>query len=107
MAEVTDKLQTSLAKINPDKAVEQLTHRLDAIEERFKEVLDRVAQRSDLDGLKLIEAHVVELSAHIEQTRGRLDRIDTLDELVLRGERLSRVAEGTGPTTPQQPGAFH
>jgi Sel1 repeat len=90
LAEVTDKLQASLAKINPDKTVEQLTHRLDAIEERFKEVLDRVAQRSDLDGLKLIEAHVVELSAHIEQTRGRLDRIDTLDQRV---ESIARKLE--------------
>lgn len=90
LAEVAERLQTSLAKINPDKAVEQLTHRLDAIEERFKEVLDRVAQRSDLDGLKLIEAHVVELSAHIDQTRGRLDRIDTLDERV---ESIARKLE--------------
>ena len=39
-----------------------------------------MAQRSDLDGLKLIEAHVMELAAHVEQTRGRLDRIDAIDE---------------------------
>ena len=57
-----------------------LNHRLDAIEERFNEALGQVVQRSDLDGLKLIEAHVIELAAHVEQTRGRLDRIDAIDD---------------------------
>ena len=90
LAEVADKLQTSLAKINPDKAVEQLNHRLDAIEERFQEVLDRVAQRSDLGGLRLIEAHVLELSAYVEQSRSRLDRIDALDSKV---ESIARKLE--------------
>jgi localization factor PodJL len=80
IAEIADRLQGSLAGINPDKAVAHLNHRLDAIEERFNEALSQVAQRSDLDGLKLIEAHVMELAAHVEQTRGRFDRIDAIDE---------------------------
>ena len=80
IADIAERLQGSLAGINPDKAVAHLNHRLDAIEERFNEALSQVAQRSDLDGLKLIEAHVMELAAHVEQTRGRLDRIDAIDE---------------------------
>ena len=80
LAEIAERLQGSLAGINPDKAVAHLNHRLDAIEERFNEALSQVARRSDMDGLKLIEAHVMELAAHVEQTRGRLDRIDAIDE---------------------------
>ena len=80
LADIAERLQGSLAGINPDKAVAHLNHRLDAIEERFNEALSQVAQRSDLDGLKLIEAHVMELAAHVEETRGRLDRIDAIDE---------------------------
>jgi localization factor PodJL len=80
LAEIAERLQGSLAGINPDKAVAHLNHRLDAIEERFNEALSQVARRSDLDGLKLIEAHVMELAAHVEQTRGRLDRIDAIDD---------------------------
>ena len=80
LAEIAERLQSSLAEINPDKAMAHLNHRLDAIEERFNEALGQVVQRSDLDGLKLIEAHVIELAAHVEHTRGRLDRIDAIDD---------------------------
>ena len=78
LAEMAERLQSSLAEINPDKATAHLNRRLDAIEERFNEALGKVVQRSDLDGLKLIEAHVIELAAHVEHTRGRLDRIDAI-----------------------------
>ncbi len=80
LAEMAERLQSSLAEINPDKATAHLNRRLDAIEERFNEALGKVVQRSDLDGLKLIEAHVIELAAHVEHTRGRLDRIDAIDD---------------------------
>lgn len=80
LAEIAGRLQESLAEINPDKAVAHLNGRLDAIEARFNEALSQVVQRSDLDGLKLIEAHVMELAAHVEHTRGRLDRLDSIDD---------------------------
>ena len=79
LAEMAERLQNSLTEMNPDKAAAHLNRRLDAIEERFNEALSHVVQRSDLDGLKLIEAHVIELAAHVEHTRGRLDRIDAID----------------------------
>lgn len=80
LAEMAERLQNSLTEMNPDKAAAHLNRRLDAIEERFDEALSQVVQRSDLDGLKLIEAHVIELAAHVEHTRGRLDRIDAIDD---------------------------
>ena len=80
LADMAERLQNSLTEMNPDKAAAHLNRRLDAIEERFNEALSQVVQRSDLDGLKLIEAHVIELAAHVEHTRGRLDRIDAIDD---------------------------
>jgi localization factor PodJL len=92
LADMTQRLQDSLAEINPDKSLAPLNRRLDLIEERFGEALAEVAQRSDLDALRLIEANVLELSAHVEQSRGRLDRLDAIDDQV-RGIAL-RLEEG-------------
>ena len=82
LADIAQRLQASLAGLNPDKAIEPLNRRLDSIEQNFNAALSQVARRSDLDGLRLIEANVMELAAHVEQTRGRLDRLDTIDESV-------------------------
>lgn len=92
LAEMAERLQSSLTEMNPDKAAAHLNRRLDAIEERFNEALGQVVQRSDLDGLKLIEAHVIELAAHVEHTRGRLDRIDSIDDQMQNLAR--RLEEG-------------
>ena len=92
LAGIAERLHGSLAEINPDKAVAQLNGRLDAIEERFNAALSQVVQRSDLDGLKLIEAHVMELAAHVEHTRGRLDRIDAIDDQMQN--LANRLGEG-------------
>ncbi len=92
LAEMAGRLQNSLTEMNPDKAAAHLNRRLDAIEERFNEALSQVVKRSDLDGLKLIEAHVIELAAHVEHTRGRLDRIDAIDDQMQNLAR--RLEEG-------------
>ena len=82
LAEIAERLQSSLTEINPGKEVAELNQRLGAIEERFHEALGQVVKRSDIDGLKLIEAHVMELAAHVEETRGQADRIDAIDKQV-------------------------
>ena len=92
LAEIAEQLQTSLAALDPGKTLAPLTRRIDLIEERFSEALAGVAQRADFDGLRLIEAHVMELAAHLEQTRSRLDQIGTIDDQ-LRG-LARRLDEG-------------
>ncbi len=98
LAEMAQRLQDSLYGLNPDKSLAPLAQRLDAIEQRFGEALAQVAQRSDLDGLRLIEANVFELAAHVEQTRGRLDKLETIDDQVrdiarrLQGDDHQRLA---------------
>jgi localization factor PodJL len=92
LAEIAEQLQTSLAALDPGKTLAPLARRIDLIEERFSEALAGVAQRADFDGLRLIEAHVMELAAHLEQTRSRLDQIGIIDDQ-LRG-LARRLDEG-------------
>jgi localization factor PodJL len=80
LAELFQRMQDTLAAFDPDASLAPLNRRLDALEEKLAEALAGVAQRSDVDGLRLIEAQVSELAAHVEQTRSRLDRLDAMDE---------------------------
>jgi hypothetical protein len=79
---MVERLQASLAQPNPEPSLAALNGRLEAIEQRFGAALGRVAQRADVDGLRAIETHVLELAAQLEQQRARLDLIGALDEQV-------------------------
>lgn len=80
LAELIQRLQNTVAALDPDGSLAPLNRRLDALEEKLAEALAGVAQRSDVDGLRLIEAQVTELAAHVEQASNRLDRLDAMDE---------------------------
>jgi len=87
------RLQDSLTQSDPRQSLDALSGRLDAFEERFSAALGRVAQRSDLDGLKSVEASVMELATQLDRARDRLDLIGDVDEEV-RG--LARKLDATG-----------
>lgn len=87
------RLQDTLEALDPDKALAPLGQRLDIIEQRLADALSGVAQRSDVEGLRLIEAQVTELAAHVEQTRHRFDRLDAMDE---RMRELARKFDEEG-----------
>lgn len=91
-SDLAQRLQVSLSRLNPDKSLAALSGRIEAIEERFSIALERVAQRADVDGLRSIEGHVLELAGHLEQTRERLEQIGLLEDEV-RG-LARRVDEG-------------
>jgi hypothetical protein len=92
LADLAGRLQASVDRLDTDKPVVALSRRLEALEERFSVALERVAQRTDLEGLRTIEAHVLELAAHLERTRDRLEQIGGLEEQV-RG-LAQRLDEG-------------
>ena len=79
LSRMAQRLQDALAQANPEPTLAVLSGRLDTIEQRFGATLGRVAQRTDLDGLRAIEARVLELAAQLEQARDRLDRIGAVD----------------------------
>ncbi len=80
IAGLIQTMQESLAGVKSDHAaLDPLNRRIDAIEQRLSEVLAGVARRSDVEGLRLIEAQVTELAARVEQASSGLQRIDGLD----------------------------
>jgi hypothetical protein len=89
LSDLAERLEDSLARLDPDASFAALNGRLEAIEQRFGQALERIAQCADPNGLLAVEAHVLNLAEHLERTRERLERIGTLDEQV-RGlsERL-------------------
>jgi hypothetical protein len=91
---LAQRLQDTLAQANPERTLAALTGRLETIEQRFGATLGRVAQRADLDGLRAIEARVLELAGQLEQARERLDRIGAIDDEVHALAR--KVEEATG-----------
>ncbi len=64
-----------------------LETRFQAFEHRLGEALDSIATRSDVEGLRLIEAHISELSQHVSQIETQLGRLDAVET------QLSRVDE--------------
>jgi localization factor PodJL len=78
-AELASLLSRSLKDLNPDTSLAALNRRLDQFEERLDAVLDSMAQRPDMGALSLIEAHINELTAQFEATRGQLGRLDAID----------------------------
>ena len=82
LARLAKRLQDSLVQSDPRQSVDALNGRLDAFEERFSAALGRVAQRSDLDGLKSIEASIMELASQLDRARDRLELIGDVDEEV-------------------------
>jgi hypothetical protein len=87
------RLQDLLIQPDVRPSLAALGRRLDAFEDRFSAALGRVAQRSDLDGLKSIETSVMELVAHLDRARDRLELIGDVDEQV-RG--LARKLDEAG-----------
>src|SRR5262245_32796678 len=93
LSHLARRLQDSLVRSDPRRSLTALNDRLDDLEQRFSTALDRVAQRSDLDGLKSIEANVMELAAQLDRARDRLELISDVDEEV-RGFTLKLDESG-------------
>ncbi len=82
LSRLAKRLQDSLDRPDTKQPFAALNGRLDDLEQRFGTALGRVAQRSDLDSLKSIEANVMELAAQLNRARDRLELIGGIDEEV-------------------------
>lgn len=90
LAEVAKRIESSLAGTRSDSSLAELGHRFDQFEQRFSAALDNVALRSDVDGLRLVEAHISELAQQFEQAQAQFQRLDGIErQIVGLAERLS------------------
>lgn len=78
-AEIAKRIEESIADIRPDDGFFALGQRLETVEQHVVRVADTVATRADVEGLRLIEAHISEVTAHLEHTHTQLTRLDSIE----------------------------
>lgn len=104
LARITGEVQQALAAFDANHAVRSLGHRFDQFEKRFESALANAATRTDVEGLKLVEAHVSELFERATEAKGQLSRLLVIEahlaelKTSLSDERLSRLAAAVAPT---------
>ncbi len=78
-ADLTKRLDQSLAEIRPDQGFFDISQRIEQVERHVSGVLDTVATHTDVEGIRLIEAHVGELAGHLDNAHQQLMRLDTIE----------------------------
>jgi localization factor PodJL len=97
------RLEQLLAAVEPDRWFDQLARRIDELDAHFAAALDDVAQRKDVEGLRLVEAHVLELSSELEHTKAQLGRLEAIDSQL---RELARTLDQQRQTYEEQKQAF-
>lgn len=104
LAAITGEVQQALGAFRADHSIGALGKRFDHLEKRFESAFANAATRTDVEGLKLIEAHVSELSERAAEARGRLSRLLVVEAQLaelktsLSDERVARLASAIAPT---------
>lgn len=90
--DISTRIDESLAEIRPDQSFFSLVQRLEQFERQFNSAIETVATRADVEGVRLIEAHISEIAEHLENTHGQLVRLDTIEEhLSLIADKINEV----------------
>lgn len=103
LGEIADRLQISIKDARADTAISALGVRFDHFEKRFDAAMQDVATRADVEGLRLVEAHINELATHLEQTVTHLQRLDTIEGQLnvvvdqLSDDRFAALIERSAP----------
>ncbi len=82
LSEIAERIEASLLEIRPDRALSELRQRLDSVEKNIVSVADSVATHAEVEGIKLIEAHICELVGHLESASKQLARLDGIEARV-------------------------
>ena len=91
-ADVAARIEQSLADISPDQSFFALSQRLEQFERQFNGAIEQVATRHDVEGVRLIEAHISEIAGHLEDTHNQLVRLDTIEsQLADIADRINEV----------------
>ena len=77
--DVTQRLKRTLKDLKPGSTMALLAERLDQFQKHIGLVLEDVVRRSDLDGLRLIEAHVNDLDDKLRQIERHVTRLDGIE----------------------------
>jgi localization factor PodJL len=91
-SEISKRIEESISDIRPDQGFFALGQRVDQFEQHVASLFEGVATKGDVEGVRLIEAHVSELAAHLENAHQQLMRLDAIeDHLVGIADKLDVV----------------
>lgn len=93
-AEIAARIEQSLSESGAGHAFHAFDSRLTQLEARFGSALAFVATRTDVEGLRIIEAHINELTAQFEQANAQLSRLDNVE--IHLADLLQLFANHTG-----------
>jgi localization factor PodJL len=105
ITDFTHRVKRSLAEMRPQSSLIALEERIDQFQKRIVLALDDVARRSDVDGLRRIEAHVGDLGGKLGLVQSQLNRFDGIEGHLrtvmdrLSDERLAEIAGQPGRAT--------
>lgn len=98
ITDFTQRIKRSLADMRPQSSLVALEERIDQFQKRIAVALDDVARRSDVEGLRRIEAHVGDLGGKLGVVQSQLTRIDGIEGQLqtvmhrLSDERFGKIA---------------
>lgn len=99
-ADISQRIEKSLADLQPDHAFFALNQRIDQLENHFSGLMEGVATHGDVEGVRLIEAHMSELATHLEGAHNQLMRLDgiesQLSDIVGKIDDVHRIASSAG-----------
>jgi localization factor PodJL len=104
LAEISRRVEQSLADVRPDAAIHTLGARFDQLEQRFTTAVEGVATRADVEGLRIVEAHINEIFNHVEHAQSQLERLSGIETQIsslsdrLSEERVARMVVEAMPT---------
>lgn len=79
LADVSARLEQSLSDVRPDHAFAAIGKRFNELEDRLSVALSGVATRVDVQGLRVVEAHLLELNGQVERALSELSRLDGIE----------------------------
>jgi localization factor PodJL len=79
LADVSSRLEQSLSDVRPDHAFAAIGQRFTELEDRLSIALSGVATRVDVQGLRVVEAHLQELNGQVERALTELSRLDGIE----------------------------
>ena len=104
-SDVTDRIRRTLTDLKPGSTMALLEERLDQFQRHIALALEDVVRRSDIEGIRLIEAHVADLGdklVDLERQVARLDGIEADVRSVIEqvsDERIAKLIDGNARFT--------
>jgi localization factor PodJL len=102
LAEVAQRVEEALAGLRPEAVADAVGAKVDEIDARLGAALDGVARRTDVEGLRIVEAHVTELAGHVEAIEQQLKRLDGIEDQLRELARFAAEAQASAPAEPTE-----